>query len=131
MISHLARLALYPLSVLSTCAGLALAGVAAMTSAVPMWVAGPGMAIAVHGLYTLLWLGSRFPLRKESADLPFAIGETVALVVGATGVVAAAISQTGASDPEYGPPTMLVLVAIHGLMGLLASARRSPERAVV
>lgn len=125
--SHIARLALYSLSLVNILAGMTLAGVALTATSVPAWVAGPAAVITIQGGYTLLWLGSRLPLRRASADLVFAIGESAALVVGATGVVAALISQAGTLDPEYGPPTMLTLVAIHGLVGLLAPDRRAPD----
>ena len=45
-VSHLARLALYPLSMLNGAAGLTLAAISILTGAIPIWVAAPAMAVA-------------------------------------------------------------------------------------
>lgn len=128
-VPHLARLALYPLSILNAAAGLTLAAIAILTGAVPLWIAGPAVAVAGQGLYTLAWLRDLLPVERRTGDLFFAIGEAAALIVGAIGVVAALISQSGATDAEHGPPTMLTLVAIHGLVGLITPTSRTPTRA--
>ena len=123
--SHLARLALFPLSVLNAAAGSTLAAVSLATSAVPAWVAAPAAAIAMQGLYTLAWLGDVLPMARRRGNVLFATGEAAALAIGATGLVSALITQSGTTDPEYGPPTMLTIVALHGLIGLLAPPRPS------
>lgn len=125
--THLARLALYPLSVLNALVGFALVVVASSTSAVPVWVAGPAVAVATQGVYSLLWLQRRVALPAVAGDVLFAVGEAVALVVGVVGVIAALVAHGGATDPEYGPPTMLALVAVHAAVGLLTS-QSSPNR---
>lgn len=122
LMSHIARIALYPLSALNAVAGLALAGVAASTDAIPVWVAAPAFAVAAQGLYTLIWLRRRVPLSPRAADILFATGEAAAFVTGLVGITAAFIAQGGGSDPEYGPPTMLALVVAHALVGLMSSA---------
>lgn len=125
-VSHLARLALYPLSMLTAAVGVTLAAIAVLTGAVPLWVAGPAIAVAGQGLYTLAWLAAMLPVERRTGDLLFAAGEAVALIVGTTGLVAALISQSGTVDAEYGPPTVLTLVALHGLIGLIAQSSRTP-----
>lgn len=120
--SQLARLALFPLSVLNTVVGLALAVVATGTTSVPAWVALPGAAMAFQGMFTLGWLTGRLPVAHRVGDVMFAVGEAMALVVGAIGVVAAVLAQSGSADVEYGPPTILTIVAIHALVGLTSSA---------
>jgi hypothetical protein len=128
-VSHLARLALYPLSMLNAAVGVTLAAFAVLTGAVPLWVAAPAIAVAGQGLYTLAWLAAMLPVERRTGDLLFATGEAVALIVGTTGVVAALISQSGTVDAEYGPPTVLTLVAVHGLIGLIAPSSRTPTAA--
>ncbi len=124
--SHLARLALYPLSILNAAAGVMLAAIALVTGAIPLWIAGPAAAVAGHGLYTLAWLRERLPVEQRTGDLLFAGGEAMALLIGATGVAAALISRSGTVDAEYRPATMLTLDAIHGLTGLIAPTSRTP-----
>lgn len=119
-VSHLAKLALYPLSLLNAAAGATLAALALLTGAVPLWIAGPAVAVSCQGLYTLAWLREWLPVEPRIGDLLFATGEAAGLIVGTTGVVAAIIVQSSTNDAEYGPPTMLTLVAIHGLVGLIA-----------
>lgn len=128
-IAHLARLALYPLSILNAAAGVALAAIAVFTTAVPLWMAGPAVAVAVQGLCTLVWLRERLPVDRRTGDLLFRAGEAVALAVGTAALVVALISQSGAGDVEYGPPTMLTLVVLHGLVGLVAPIARTPSPA--
>lgn len=123
--SHLARLALTPLSILNAAAGVTLAAIAMLTGAVPLWIAGPALAVAGQGLFSLAWLRDALPVNPRTGDLLFANGEAVALVVGAVGLVAAVISQSGSVDAEYGPPTMLTLVAVHGLIGLVSPTTRT------
>ena len=123
--SQLARIGLYPLSVLNTVAGVALMAIATVTSDVPLWVSAPAVAVAAQGAYTLVWLLERAPVPPRFANLLFAGGEALALIGASIGIIAAVIAQSASSDPEYGPPTMMMLVAIHALVGLLA-APRSP-----
>ena len=124
--AHLAKLALYPLSTLNTLAGLGVIVLALFTAAIPPWVAGPAAAVAAQGIYTLVWLRQHLPLPPHVGDLLFATGEVAALVVGTTGLVAAAITQSTTADPEYGPPTILALVAVHGIVGLIARLPDTP-----
>ena len=127
--SELARIGLYPLSVLNTIAGLMLVAIATATSAVPLWVSAPAAAIVAQGLYTLTWLLGRAPVPRQFANLLFAGGEALALVGASVGIIAAVIAQSTSSDPEYGPPTMMMLVAIHALVGLLAAPRSPSDHA--
>ena len=123
VLSDVSRVALVPLSVLNACAGLLLAGVAIASTSVPLWVAGPAMAVALQGGFTVVWLLGRVPLAESLSTTLFRTGEAVAFVVGGAGVVAVIIRQSQSGHPEYGPPTMLGLIAFHALIGLLASRR--------
>lgn len=131
VMSDLARIALYPLSVLNALAGFVVVSVAAFTAAIPLWVAAPGAAVALQGVYSLLWLRRRVPLPTGVGVVVFAVGEAAALVTGAVGVTAAIISQSGGSDPEYGPPTLLALVAVHAVVGLLTADPAPPSNTSV
>lgn len=124
-VSHLAKLALYPLSILNAAAGVTLAAIAILTGAVPLWIAGPAVAVAGQGLYTMAWLREWLPVEPRTGDLLLVTGEAAALIVGTIGVVAALISQSGTLDAEYGPPTVLTLVAIHGFVGLISTTSRT------
>jgi hypothetical protein len=127
--THLARLALVPLSTLNALAGTMLMVIALFTPAVPAWVAAPAAAVVTQGLSTLAWLRDTLPLPRRISDVLFATGECAALVIGTTGIIAALIAQSATADPEYGPPTMLALVAVHGIVGLLALAHTTPTPA--
>lgn len=118
VMSHLARLALFPLSVLNAVVGLALATIALATTAVPAWVAFPALAITAQGAYSLAWLTGRCRAVGRVGDVVFAIGEAAALVVGCVGVVAAIVGQSTSGDIDYGPPTVLTIVAVHAVVGL-------------
>jgi hypothetical protein len=130
VVSELARVALFPLSILNAGAGVVLAMAAFFTSAVPAWIVAPAGAIAAQGLYTLLWLTDRAPLAPRAAKLLLVVGEAAAFVVGSSAMVAAVLRQSGTSDPEFGPPTMLVLVVVHGIVGLLASQNQTTDHAL-
>jgi len=123
--SELARVALFPLSILNAVSGIVLVVTALITSGVPAWVAVPASALAAQGLFTLAWLTDRAPLAPRNANVLLAFGEAAALIIGAVGLVAMLIGQSGTSDPEYGPPTMLVLITVHAIVGLLAPPNQS------
>ena len=132
IVSHLARIALYPLSALNAAAGIALAGVALLVGDVPAWVAVPALCVAIQGGSALGWLADRLPARRSVADVAFATGEAIALVAGAVGVVAAILTTASTGDAEYGPATMTTLVLVHAAVGLLAAGgerSREHERA--
>ena len=71
-------------------------------SAVPVWVAAPAGAVAIQGVYTLVWLVGRVPVASRTADLLFAAGEGAGYLLGATGVVAAIIRQSATTTSNTG-----------------------------
>jgi hypothetical protein len=127
LMSHIARLALFPLSVLNAVIGLSLAVIAIVSTVVPMWVAWPAGAVALQGAFTVGWLTGRLPVGDRVGDVLFAAGEAAALVIGAVGVVAAVVAQSGSGDVEYGPPTVLTIVALHALVGMMVSVGDRPD----
>lgn len=122
-VSDLARIALFPLSVLNAAVGLLLAGMAVGSTAVPLWIVGPAMAITMQGSLTLIWLTDRVRLPDGVAKLAFGASEALALAAGLSGILSVAMVASRSGDPEYGPTTMLGLVAAHAFVGLLAAAR--------
>lgn len=127
IMSHIARLALIPLSVTNAVIGALLAAVAIVTDAAPLWVAIPAVAIAFQGVFALGWLTGRLPVADRVGDALFAVGEAIALAIGAVGVVAAITAQSGSVDVEYGPPTVLTMVALHALVGIIMSVGPGPD----
>jgi hypothetical protein len=95
---------------------------------VPGWLGLIALALIVQGGYTLLWLGGRLRRWQRWASGLFAAGETTALAAGvfATFGVMSAFEN---SDPEYAPLMVAVVVAIHGLIGLLALFTSTEETA--
>lgn len=70
-------------------------------------------ALALQGGFTAWFLsGSRFEVARQL----LLIGETVALLVGAGGLLVATVNNIGAADHEYGP------IAVAGLIGAHAAA---------
>ena len=119
-----ARVGLVGLSILNVLFGVGVAALAAATAGIPLWVMAPAAAVATQGLYTLLWMGNRLgPVRPLSHRL-FVLGESVALLVGVGALAIAIGNQLSASDPEYGPLTLLTLVALHGVVGLFVVYQR-------
>lgn len=95
---------------------------------VPRWLGLVALALVVQGGYTLLWLGGRLQRWQRWASGLFAAGETTALVAGAFATFGVVIAFED-SDPEYAPLMVAVVVAIHGLVGLLALFTSSEETA--
>jgi hypothetical protein len=123
-VSPLARIALFPLSTLNATVGILLVVIAVGSDAVPLWVAAPAAGVVVQGSYTYAWLLGRSGLRTHAADNLFLMGEVAGLALGVVGVVAATVRHSGANDTEYGPVTILSLVAVHALFGILAALRQ-------
>ena len=94
---------------------------------VPRWLGLVALALAVQGGYTLLWLGGRLQRWQRWASGLFAAGETTALLAGAVATFGA-VTAFEDSDPEYAPLMVTVVVAVHGLVGLLAIFTSSEEK---
>lgn len=87
--------------------------------------------LAVQALYSMVILKGGFGGRPNAARVLQLVGSASALVVGAFGFilgVAANIDPINA-DPEYGPMTIALLFAMHGLASLLAFTPREPGAA--
>lgn len=126
-----ARLSLTPLSVLNVVAGAALVVFALASGDVPAWVALPALAVVAQGAYTLAWVGRSLPFGQTTANGLFVVGQTAAFLVGSVGLVAAVVNQSGSSDPEFGPLTIMTIVTVHAIVGLLAAFTQSNDHGVV
>lgn len=126
-----ARLSLTPLSVLNVVAGAALVVFALASGDVPAWVALPALAVMVQGAYTLAWIGQSLPFGQTMANGLFVVGQTAAFLLGSVGLVAAVVNQSGSSDPEFGPLTIMTIVTVHAIVGLLAAFTQSNDHGVV
>lgn len=120
MLNHSARISLAVISV----APLLLAAMLVWLmiqdfDSVPRWLGLIALALVLQGGYTLLWLSGRLQRWQPWASGLFAAAETTALLAGALGTFGV-VSTLGDSDPEYAPLMVAVVVAIHGLVGLLA-----------
>lgn len=124
----LVKIIVATLSVLNVAAGLGLAvvaiGLGDSPPIVPMLIA----VLLVQGGYTLALLGGLLTARR--AVVVEVIGSTLALVVGGIGVVAGVVANIDPvnGDPEYGPLTVAMLIAAHGLASLIAFTGRTGER---
>jgi hypothetical protein len=119
VMSVMSRFALVPLSAVSLVAGSTLMAAALGSSVVRPAAAIPAAAIALQGLFTLLWLGDRLGGLGGSARMGFVIGESAALVIGGVALAGAIVVQSASGDPEYGPLTLLTIVVVHAAVGLL------------
>jgi hypothetical protein len=95
---------------------------------VPGWLGLIALALIVQGGYTLLWLGGRLRRWQRWASGLFAAGETTALTAGVFATFGL-MSVFEDSDPEYAPLMVAVVVAIHGLIGLMAVFTSTEETA--
>lgn len=120
MVNHAARLALGTVSLAPLILG-AIVGWVAIDELgdVPYHTYLAGPALLLQGAFTLLWLTGRLSRWHTLATDGFVVGEVAALLLGAA-TVAGAISSQSSSDPEYAPILIGVVVAVHGLLGLLA-----------
>lgn len=112
------------LSVVNVIAGVGLA-VLYFVDASPPVVAVASGVLVVQGLFTLALIGGAFGEHSDVARHIQLVGSTLALLVGAAGMLNGMATSLAANntDPEYGPMTIAMLLAIHGLFSLLAFGR--------
>jgi hypothetical protein len=120
MVNHSARISLAVISLVPLLlAGMLFWQMIKDFGDVPGWLGLIALALIVQGGYTLLWLSGRLQRWHQWASGLFAAGETTALVAGAVATFGV-LSAFDDSDPEYAPLMIAVVVAIHGMVGLLA-----------
>ncbi|MEX0698840.1 MAG: hypothetical protein WD354_03815 [Acidimicrobiia bacterium] len=120
MVNHSARISLAVISLAPLLvAAMLLWSMIEELGDVPNWLALIALGLILQGGYTLVWLSGRLQRWQRWASGLFAAGETTALVAGAMATFGV-LSAFDDSDPEYAPLMVAVVVAIHGLVGLLA-----------
>ena len=118
------------LSVVNVSAGFGLVVLHVATSDSPPTVLALGLALLIQGGFTLASMLNVFGFRHNAARKVQLVGSTFAVIVGVAGFTAGFLANFEAAgiDPEYGPMTMALLVAVHGLVSLLAFSPRRPAR---
>lgn len=127
MLNHSARLALGTMSLAPIFLGLIVAWISIdeyddVSLLFPMIA----LALLAQGGFTILWLTGRLARWQTLANDAFVVGEVAALLVGVI-AVAGTVATQRASDPEYAPILIGVVIATHALIGLLAMVTSSGE----
>ncbi len=82
------------------------------------------LVLALQGGYTAAHLAGVFRTKRSAARLLQLAGSAAAFVVGTIGLtMRLGADLTPGGDPEYGPTTVALLIAGHGLVSLLAWMR--------
>jgi hypothetical protein len=117
-------------TVVATLSAIEVAGGGALlTLAVLTETLGPGVFAAVlivQGGFTLLLLAGAFRRFAEPARHLQLAGSAAAVFVGLAGFAYGFLSNLAATDPEYAPMTLLLLVAMHGLASIAAFTAGPP-----
>jgi hypothetical protein len=126
-VNHAARIALGALSLGPLALGVIVAWIAIDEFGdEPRLLPLVALALLLQGGFTLLWLGGRLSRWHRLATDVFIVGEVAAMVAGSA-MVADAVASRIPSDPEYAPILIGVVVAAHGLVGLLALFTAQPQ----
>jgi hypothetical protein len=127
MVNHAARIALGTLSLGPLALGVIVAWIAIDEFGdEPRLLSLVALALLLQGGFTLLWLGGRLSRWHRLATDSFIVGEVAAMVAG-TVMVADAVASRIPSDPEYAPILIGVVIAAHGLLGLVALFTAQPQ----
>ena len=121
------------LGVVALIGGLALAGMFAFASGVPVVVLVLAAALMVQGGYVLAYLNGALRRFEPFARYLLLIGSTLAALVGFAAFAQAVVFNVRAAnpDPEFGPMTVALVITAVGLVSLLAFAsdtREGPPR---
>lgn len=112
-------------SVVNVIFGLFMVGLWLVTGPNPVLVPITAACIVAQGGYTLWFTSRSLSEHRPSATTILLVGETLALLVGLGGFVAAVLNNAGGSvDPEYGPITVAGLIAAQAAATLYLYAIR-------
>jgi len=117
----LMRTVIATLSVINILAGAGLAVLFFVDSS-PSVVAVLSAALMVQGIFTVAVLVGAVGRHPEVTRHIQLAGSTLAFVVGSVGILTGMATNLAANntDPEYGPTTIAMLLAMHGLFSLVA-----------
>jgi hypothetical protein len=119
------------LSILNFAAGVGLLALYIIETSPPLVVLALSGALLIQSGFTMaLLLGAVGSHQDTGSHLQLA-GSTIALIGGAVGFVIGFLANINAAnnDPEYGPITIALLIAAHGMASLLAFAPHRPVKA--
>lgn len=118
----LMKAATFTLSILNVAAGMGLFVLYVSQSSPPAFVLVLSLALLVQGSYTVAFISGALRSHHEVARRAQLGGSTLALVAGTIGFAAGLLANIDPvnADPEYGPMTIALLIAGHGLFSLLA-----------
>jgi hypothetical protein len=118
----LMKAATFTLSILNVAAGVSLLVLYVSLSSPHASVLVLSLALLVQGSYTVAFMSGALRSHHEVARRAQLAGSTLALVAGTVGFAAGLLANIDPvnADPEYGPMTIALLIAGHGLFSLLA-----------
>ena len=116
------------LSTLNLAAGSGLAVLYVIETSPSLLVLALSGTLLIQGGYTLALILGLFRSHNDTARHLQLTGSTLALAVGTVGFVTGFLANIAPvnNDPEYGPMTIALLIAAHGLTSLLASTPQRP-----
>ena len=125
----LSRLAVAGMSLLNLAAGVGLL-VFYVVGANPLLVLVLGLALCGQAGYGLAFIAGALDGRRERARRVLLAGGLLAAAVGLAGFLAGAVANIDPAngDPEFGPMTIALLIAAHGVASVLASGGSSNPR---
>jgi hypothetical protein len=119
------------LSILNFVAGVSLLALYIIETSPPLVVLALSGALLIQSGFTMaLLLGAFGPHQDTGRHLQLS-GSSLALIVGAAGFVIGFLANINPAnnDPEYGPMTIALLIAAHGMASLLAFTPHRPVKA--
>jgi hypothetical protein len=116
------KAATFTLSILNVAAGVGLLVLYVSRSSPPAFVLVLSLALLVQGAFTIAFVSGALRSHQEVARRVQLGGSTLALVAGTGGFAVGLLVNLDPvnADPEYGPMTIALLIAGHGLFSLLA-----------
>ena len=126
----LIRIVISTQSIVNVAAGVGLLVLYFSQSSTQVFVLILSLALLVQGSYTVAFVAGVLRSHHDGARYLQLGGSTLALIVGAFGFAVgfSAIVDPVNADPEYGPMTIALLVAGHGLASLLVFTPLGPGR---
>jgi hypothetical protein len=113
------RRLLATLSLTNVVAAIGLTIVYSLGTDQPVMVLILASGLALQGLFTIAVLGRSFGSLQRDAKRLAVVGNGAALIIGVVAFVVSLIQNLGASDPEYGPMAVAILIAAHGAAALV------------
>ena len=116
------KAATFTLSVLNVAAGVGLLVLYVSQSNPPAFVLVLSLVLLVQGSYTIAFISGTLRSHQEVARRAQLGGSMLAFVAGTVGFSVGLLANIDPvnADPEYGPMTIALLIAGHGLFSLLA-----------